>query len=211
MLITVDVLRAHNACTSQVELFDRTFMGGCTITLAVLRKARKAGLGVGWIARLLPPDIRSVYDAAMDEAQKVYYAAMDEARKVYYAAMDRALVASFRKMDKGAKQYPSDLEREADVALAEEVFGCLVSDSNRVHLDDDVAIGMLEDGDRIHVFVGGVGNAIIGADWKRQDVIDFIRANHAELSGPGATAIGHGIASGDGRKWTFFKTKEMSE
>jgi hypothetical protein len=86
-----------------------------------------------------------------------------------------------------------------------------VSDSNRVHLDDDVAIGMLEDGDWIHVFVGGVGNAIIGADWKRQDVIDFIRANHAELSGPGATAIGHGIASGDGRKWTFFKTKEMAE
>jgi hypothetical protein len=73
-----------------------------------------------------------------------------------------------------------------------------VSDSNRVHLDDDVAIGMLEDGDWIHVFVGGVGNAII-------------RANHAELSGPGATAIGHGIASGDGRKWTFFKTKEMAE
>lgn len=124
---------------------------------------------------------------------------------------ERTVDELFAELKEGAKQYQSDLEREADVALAEEVFGCLVSDSNRVHLDDDVAIGMLEDGDRIHVFVGGVGNAIIGADWKRQDVIDFIRANHAELSGPGATAIGHGIASGDGRKWTFFKTKEMSE
>ena len=110
MLITVDVLRSHNACADQVSLFAATFPDGCDITRAVLRKARKAGLEVGWIARWLPPDIhnkvydaamaepRKVYDAAMDEARKVYDAAMAEARKVYYAAMDRALVAAFRKM-----------------------------------------------------------------------------------------------------------------
>jgi hypothetical protein len=137
-------------------LFDRTFMGGCTITLAVLRKARKAGLEVGWIARLLPKTVSDAYyaaikpacdayDAATKPARDAYYAAIKPARDAYYAAIktawdaydaaikpardaydaavDRALVAAFRKMGKEAKQYPSDLEREADVALAEEVFG----------------------------------------------------------------------------------------
>lgn len=52
----------------------------------------------------------------------------------------------------------------------------------------------LPDGDIIHAFYNP-GGALIGADWSRDDVQRAMeRAEHIELAGESAKALGHGVA-----------------
>ena len=79
--------------------------------------------------------------------------------------------------------------------------------SERVQLTYDEAIAMLrvrgkpKSGRRVHTFKSA-GPCIVGADWSWRDVKAHIREYGAELAGPAATQMKHGIASGG----VFFET-----
>lgn len=76
----------------------------------------------------------------------------------------------------------------------------------RVPLSFDEAMARIADGDHVHVTTNPAPGMLLGADWSRSAVEDHIRQFPAELSGPLATANGHGVCSWDGR-WVFFATK----
>lgn len=70
------------------------------------------------------------------------------------------------------------------------------------------AVAMLPDDDEIHTFVNSAANILLGADWSREDVLEFFRKHDGEieLSGENATRMKHGLAHGPRR--LFFATKE---
>lgn len=75
----------------------------------------------------------------------------------------------------------------------------------REHLSEEQAIAMLPDGDEVHTF-RGTGPVIIGCGWPRDELIDAIRKHGAELAGPGATAMGHGMVLFDEDGPLFIET-----
>lgn len=63
----------------------------------------------------------------------------------------------------------------------------------RKELTKEEAIGLLPDGEFVHVFING-GFGLVGADWTREAILDEIdRAARTELTGPMARWMGHGI------------------
>lgn len=74
------------------------------------------------------------------------------------------------------------------------------SDTKR-YLTYDEAVSLLPYEDEIHTFINN--GILIGADWSREDILDKLRKSTIELSGPTATAMGHGIAaySVDGKSY----------
>ena len=73
----------------------------------------------------------------------------------------------------------------------------------REFITHEQAIGMLGDEPYIHTFIPS-GFAMIGADRKREDVIEEIKKGKPELTGPFATAAGHGIVLCEGRTTPLF-------
>ena len=47
-MITTKILREHNACRGQVELFEKVFPEGCEPTNENIQTALDAGLDIGW-------------------------------------------------------------------------------------------------------------------------------------------------------------------
>ena len=93
--ITVEMLKAHDACSSQVELFARVFPRGAPVSMRSFAKARKAGLNPEWTARFLWGPARVEYEKACAAAwadEKVRAPALAE----YEKADDAALVAALR-------------------------------------------------------------------------------------------------------------------
>jgi len=78
---------------------------------------------------------------------------------------------------------------------------------DRVFLTFEEAEKMLPDGDWVHTFRGG-GNMMIGADWKREDVLSVMKTSKPELSGEMATSMGHGLVFEDKFGFVFVQTKE---
>lgn len=63
----------------------------------------------------------------------------------------------------------------------------------RKELTKEEAIGLLPDGELVHVFING-GFGLVGADWNREDIIEKINtADRTELAGPMARGTGHGL------------------
>lgn len=83
----------------------------------------------------------------------------------------------------------------------------VVTDEERVPLAYDEAVAMLPDGDYVHTFLGG-GMALIGADWKREDILTLLQAGKPELSGSNATALGHGIVAWSRNQPIFIETRK---
>ncbi len=81
-----------------------------------------------------------------------------------------------------------------------------MSDEERVMLTKEQAIAMLPDGEYIHTF-RQVGMMILGTDWTREEMLTLIDHSEFELSGPQATAMGHGMAAQTDRGWLFVQTK----
>ena len=81
--------------------------------------------------------------------------------------------------------------------------------NERVRLTTDAAVAMLVDGDTIHTFRGRIP-CLVGADRSRKAVIDLIEKHGAELSGPGATMMGHGLAVYD-KGWIYLATKDSAD
>ena len=71
--------------------------------------------------------------------------------------------------------------------------------------DRDQAVALLPDAERIHTF-RGAGPVMIGADWPRDKLLAHIREHGAELSGPGATGMGHGMVLIDDIGLLFIET-----
>lgn len=67
-----------------------------------------------------------------------------------------------------------------------------ITEDGRTQLTFDEAVALLPDGDNVHTFLDG-GFALIGADWRRDQILDLFRNGQPELSGPSATASGHGL------------------
>lgn len=76
----------------------------------------------------------------------------------------------------------------------------------RNKIENEKAIEMLPTGETIHVF-RNPGGMLIGADWKRQEIIDLINKHGAESSGEQAKALKHGLAVNDGA-WCFIETRD---
>jgi len=63
----------------------------------------------------------------------------------------------------------------------------------RIVLSKEQALSMLGDGDEIHTFrTPGMG-IMLGADWKRQSILDAIEDNECELGGPMCQRMNHGL------------------
>lgn len=67
----------------------------------------------------------------------------------------------------------------------------------RCPLTYEKAVAMLPEGDSIHAFRNSPG-VLIGADWERADILEVIKKHGAELAGPTATGMGHGLYVNDG-------------
>lgn len=65
-------------------------------------------------------------------------------------------------------------------------------DFSRYNLTPEQALDVLPAGEFIHTFMQG-GRVLVGAEWDRADVEKSVRENPCELSGPAATAMGHGL------------------
>jgi len=89
--ITVEMLKAREACSDQVELFERVFPRGAPVSMRSFAKARKAGLDPRWTAHLLRApacvEYKKVRDAALAEYEKVCAPAWVEYEKVRDAAL----------------------------------------------------------------------------------------------------------------------------
>lgn len=79
--------------------------------------------------------------------------------------------------------------------------------SERLFLTKEQALSTLPEGEDIHCFVSG--GILIGADWSREQVEQYIKdADTAEIGGGMCRRMGHGLAvfGTDGLK--FFEAKE---
>jgi hypothetical protein len=76
----------------------------------------------------------------------------------------------------------------------------------RVPLTYDEAVAMLPAAERIRTFRGGV---MVGADWPRERLLVAIKTWGAELSGAGATGMGHGMALIDDKGALFIETRRQ--
>jgi len=85
-IITLDMLRQHDACSDQRELFVDTFGQSAKLTRRNWARAIKVGLSVSWMERLLSAPAWAEYEKARD-------AAWSEYEKVSDAALYDALVA----------------------------------------------------------------------------------------------------------------------
>lgn len=79
----------------------------------------------------------------------------------------------------------------------------------RVKVSLEEALKRIGKGKRIHTFLQGPMDILIGADWNRKDLIASIKQHGIEESGPAATAAGHGlvILRGDGDSPLFVATQ----
>lgn len=78
----------------------------------------------------------------------------------------------------------------------------------RVKLSTEEALGLLDVREgRVHTFRDANG-ILVGADWDEPQVRDLVAKHGAELSGPAARAMNHGVVvvEGPGR-WLFVETK----
>ena len=82
-IITNTMLRG--ACHEQRVLFKRTFPDGAPVTVAAARKARKVGLDVSWLSRLLPKPLDADYLAKCKPLDADYEAKLKPLYDVYWA------------------------------------------------------------------------------------------------------------------------------
>ena len=70
--ITVEMLKAHDACSSQVELFARVFPRGAPVSMRSFARAQEAGLDTGWTRCLLSIPALVEYEKACAPALAEY-------------------------------------------------------------------------------------------------------------------------------------------
>ena len=87
MKITKELLIKRDACAAKVNLFERTFPHGTTITKTSLGKAVKAGLDLEWaIKNLLPQKYIYSYYASLKLLDDAHYVSVKPLDDPYYAS-----------------------------------------------------------------------------------------------------------------------------
>jgi hypothetical protein len=80
----------------------------------------------------------------------------------------------------------------------------------KILLSYDQAVAMLEDGDGdVHVFMNPAG-MLIGADWRREQVLIMLKAGECELGGEMCMKMGHGLVCTHQGKHHFVQTKKAT-
>lgn len=59
--ITAELLLANQACSKEVERFDKVFPDGTNVTMRAFAKADKLGFSVDWLVKLLSDENRTFY------------------------------------------------------------------------------------------------------------------------------------------------------
>jgi hypothetical protein len=113
--ITVEMLKAREACSDQVELFERVFPRGAPVSMRSFAKARKAGLDTRWTAHLLRDAALAEYEKACDAALAEYEKVRAPARAEYGKARAPACVEYKKVRDAALAEY----EKVRDAAWAE--------------------------------------------------------------------------------------------
>lgn len=75
------------------------------------------------------------------------------------------------------------------------------------------AIALLDGDEYVHTF-RQAGFALLGADWGRAVLIDAMKAaepDTLQLTGPAASAMGHGLCFADKHGYVFVATKKAME
>lgn len=78
--------------------------------------------------------------------------------------------------------------------------------NGRITLSIQEAFALLPDGEYIHTF-RQAGNALLGADWERREILKAFNKYEVEVTGEHAQSIGHGVAFCDEHGWVFVETK----
>jgi hypothetical protein len=72
VVITYNMLRNLDACSSQQSLFMQTFPDGAVLNKTNINKAIKAGLRISWLAiRVCPPSKKYLADAICDKVKEL--------------------------------------------------------------------------------------------------------------------------------------------
>ena len=114
-IITIDMLRQHNACSDQQELFVTTFGKSAKLTWRNWSKAIKAGLSVSWVECLLSDPALAEYKKVSDPAWAEYEKVRDAALAEYKKVSDPALAEYKKVRDPAWAEY----EKVRDAALYE--------------------------------------------------------------------------------------------
>jgi len=93
--ITVELLRQHHACQTQINKFVKLFPNGATPTRELCTK-HAHNFNFAWARRLLSPPAREAYDKATTAARTAYYVATTAAREAH----DKATTAAWEAYDK---------------------------------------------------------------------------------------------------------------
>ena len=117
MQITIGLLEDHGVCENQRQVFATEWPKGCTVTLAVARRAAELGLDLEWAANnLLCAQARIQFAEAVATASRVY---------------DKAVVPSSRVYDKAV--VPASRVYAEAVATARRVYDEAVATASRVY------------------------------------------------------------------------------
>ena len=81
-----------------------------------------------------------------------------------------------------------------------------MAEPTRTRLTFDEAVAMLPEGEKVHTFRQRA-LMLLGADWSRRAILAHIRRHGAELAGPMATGMGHGLLVHDDDGMLFVATR----
>ncbi len=94
--ITVEMLREMDACKDQVEVFERIFPDGASVTMKSLKKARDARLDIAWLECLLSDPALEKYKKVVGLARAKYYKVVTPAQKEFLKVKDHALIDALK-------------------------------------------------------------------------------------------------------------------
>jgi hypothetical protein len=94
--ITVELLKAHGACSEEIEQFQELFPKGAPVSMRSFNKAREAGLDVFWTEILLAGPARAKYQRVTEQAWAEYERVTGPARAKYQRVTEQALVEALK-------------------------------------------------------------------------------------------------------------------
>lgn len=80
----------------------------------------------------------------------------------------------------------------------------------RVFLTTKLAVGLLPNRPRIHTFRNSRGGRLVGADWDRDKLVDYMARYVCELAGPAATEMHHGLVLEDDAGYLYIETDDAA-
>lgn len=81
-----------------------------------------------------------------------------------------------------------------------------MAEDEREPVSYERAVEMIGDGELIHTIRNSAAGLLLGADWDRADLLKAIAKHGAELSGPSASAMNHGLLLIDDHGPLFIET-----